>query len=216
MRYVTIELRPVEGDSFHPVGERLAADPDLRREAIHTVELLEDGTMAMLAEVSGDLERYAEILEASPEVVEFSVSGADRGLAYSHVEADDLTTSLVEHRGEREFVVDWPVEITDDGAQRVTLVGKEEAFAGADLGPPRGAEVTILETGEYYPEAERVVAALTERQQTVLRAAVDAGYYEAPREATVEDVAARVDCAPGTAAEHLRKVEARVFQRLVG
>jgi len=40
------------------------------------------------------------------------------------------------------------------------------------------------------------------------------GYYESPRRATRDDVAA-VGCSPTTAGEHLRKAEARVFSQFV-
>jgi predicted DNA binding protein len=36
------------------------------------------------------------------------------------------------------------------------------------------------------------------------------GYYETPREATHEDVAAELECAPNTATEHLQKGEAKL------
>lgn len=216
MRYVTIELRPTDGETFHPVGAELATEPSIRREAIHNVELLEDGTMAMLAEASGDLERYAEILENSPDVLEYSVSGDDRGVAYSHIDGNELTNYLIERRGKSEFIIDWPVEITEDGAQRITLVGDRDAFASAEPEPPDGTQIEIVEMGEYMPEAKRLFDVLTERQQETLRTAVDVGYYRTPREATIDDVADAIDCAPGTAGEHLRKIEARVFQRIVG
>lgn len=216
MRYATIELRPDEGAAFHPVGDALAADPAVRREAIHNVELLDDGTMAMLAEASGDLERYADILAESADVLDFSVSGDDRGVAYSHIDGNDLTNYLIERRGTSELVIDWPIEITEDGAQRITLVGDRAAFARADTDGPDGAEIEIIEMGEYLPDANRLFDVLTERQQEVLRAAVECGYYRTPRDATIDDVSEGVDCAPGTAGEHLRKIESRVFQHLVG
>lgn len=216
MRYVTVELRPAGGASFHPVGTALSEEPSIRREAIHNVELLDDGTMAMLAEASGDLDRYAEIMEGAPDVLDYSVSGSDRGIAYSHIEGNELTNYLVRRRAASEFVIDWPIEITDDGAQRITLVGDRQAFASVEPDPPERTEMELVEMGEYLPEAKRLFDTLTDRQQEVLRAAVEAGYYRTPREATVEDVAEIVECSPGTAGEHLRKVEARVFQRLVG
>ena len=216
MRYATIELRPDEGRAFHPVGDALAGEPTVRREAIHNVELLDDGSMAMLAEASGDLERYAEILAESPDVLEFSVSGDDRGVAYSHIDGNDLTNYLIDRRGNSELVIDWPIEITEDGAQRITLVGDREAFVNARTEDPEGAEVEILEMGEYLPGAKRLFDVLTERQQETLRAAVECDYYRTPRDATIEDVAEKIECAPSTAGEHLRKIEARVFQQLVG
>jgi predicted DNA binding protein len=114
-----------------------------------------------------------------------------------------------------ELVRDMPIELTDDGAQRVTLVGTEEAFARTSPDPPDRVRIEVERMGEYHPEAGRLVDALTARQREVLEAAVDAGYYEAPREATHEDVAERVDCSPATVGEHLQKVERAVLGSLV-
>jgi predicted DNA binding protein len=40
--------------------------------------------------------------------------------------------------------------------------------------------------------------------------AFEAGYYDVPREASRDDVARCLGCAPSTASEHLRKAERRV------
>lgn len=45
-----------------------------------------------------------------------------------------------------------------------------------------------------------------------IQAALSLGYYEVPRTASHEDVAEELDCAPSTAAEHLRKAEATVIE----
>ena len=58
-------------------------------------------------------------------------------------------------------------------------------------------------------------SALSDRQAEAATAAVDCGYYGTPRERSVADVADRLDCAPGTAAEHLRKAEATLVGRAV-
>jgi predicted DNA binding protein len=41
------------------------------------------------------------------------------------------------------------------------------------------------------------------------------GYYDVPREATIETAAEEFDCATATTAEHLRKAEATVFRALL-
>jgi predicted DNA binding protein len=53
---------------------------------------------------------------------------------------------------------------------------------------------------------------LSDRQREAVRAALDIGYYDQPRGATHEDVAAALDCAPSTASEHLRKAEAELVR----
>jgi len=115
-----------------------------------------------------------------------------------------------------ELVQDMPIELTEDGHQRVTLVGTDEAFARLEPDPPEGVTIDILEMGEYHPDGGRLLDALTERQREVLEVAVEVGYYETPRQATHEDVADRVGCSPATAGEHLQKVERAVFGALVG
>ncbi|MEA5408165.1 helix-turn-helix domain-containing protein [Haloarculaceae archaeon H-GB2-1] len=56
---------------------------------------------------------------------------------------------------------------------------------------------------------------LTDRQLEAVRAAVEAGYYEPTRDGTVTDVADELGCAPGTAAEHLRRAESKVMKQVV-
>jgi len=55
---------------------------------------------------------------------------------------------------------------------------------------------------------------LTERQQETLQAAIEAGYYNVPREATHEDIAERLGRSDGTVGEHLRKIEAKVMEAI--
>ncbi|MFB6270658.1 MAG: helix-turn-helix domain-containing protein, partial [Halobacterium sp.] len=57
--------------------------------------------------------------------------------------------------------------------------------------------------------------ALTDRQREVVETAVDLGYYDVPRTAGQDDVAAELDCASSTVAEHLRKAEAALARAAV-
>lgn len=214
MRYVTVVVHPLDG-GFHPVGERLAEDPRITREAIHAIEQLEDGSVAMLTEVGGDLDRYREVMAGSPRVHEYAVSGDGSGYCYSHVELTPPTERLLERKRTGEFVVEFPIEVTDDGGHRVTLVGREADFRGGVSDFPEGFELELESTGPYHPEAERVFAGLTDRQREVLEEAIRLGYYENPRAATHEDVAERVGVEPGTVGKHLRNVESRVFSEYV-
>lgn len=56
---------------------------------------------------------------------------------------------------------------------------------------------------------------LTDRQRAALRAAYHAGFFEWPREASGEDVAASLDVAAPTFHQHLRKAEQKVFESLL-
>ena len=75
-------MRPTSG-YFHPLERRLAEAPDVTRKAIHHFELLDDGTLTMLASMEGNVERYRDILTTSPVVIECAVAGTHQGFGYS-------------------------------------------------------------------------------------------------------------------------------------
>jgi predicted DNA binding protein len=216
MRYVTLVARP-RGDGLHPLDRALRDDETVEREAIHRAELLDDDTIVMFAEARGDADRLREILADSDHVREFTVTGDDEGRVYSytHYDPNDTLRELLLRRRELELVVRMPIEYTADGGMRATYVGRAEEFREAMASQPDSVAIDIESTGEYRPEVEDLFAQLTERQREVLRAAVRAGYYEDPREATHEDIADAVDLSPGTVGEHLRKIESTVLTQLV-
>ena len=217
MRYLTILLHPAEGGTLHPLGEQLTQDPALTREAIHHVELLADGTVLLFAEGSGDAERYAEIMAESPYVVDHLVSGEDRWMAVSQFEPTDSTRRMLELGRESDVVIETPVPIEDDGSLRITHLGREADLQDVfrAIGEESAVAFEVVETGTYDPDEASLTRLLTVRQQEVLEAAVEVGYYSEPRQATHDDVAESVGIAPTTAGEHLRKIEERVFGALV-
>ncbi|SNZ12613.1 HTH DNA binding domain-containing protein [Natronoarchaeum philippinense] len=216
MRYLTALVEPAAG-AFHPLGRELSAEPSIQREAIHHVELLDDGTVLLFAEGSGDRGRYEAIMRDSPHVVEYMVSGEERWTAVSQFEPTALARRTLELQRDAELVVETPIRFDADGAVRVTYLGDDAAFRELYETVNEAADIDfeVLETGEYDPDEASLARLLTTRQQEVLETAVEVGYYRTPREATLEDIAERVDVAPTTAGEHLRKIEERVFGALV-
>ncbi len=216
MRYATLRLRPTDGEAFHPLGAALAADPAVERGKIYRVDLLDDGTGLLLAEARGDVERYREILAESPHVVDFSVVEGDGWwYSYTRFEPTAVTERMLAIRYDTGLAMEMPIEIESDGSMVVTLVGPESAFAATPT-EDGGFEMEMVETGERRPDLDDLFLSLTERQREVLRAAMRLGYYEDPREATHAEVADAIDAAPSTVGEHLRKIERRVFDQLVG
>ncbi|WP_115863854.1 helix-turn-helix domain-containing protein [Halorussus litoreus] len=217
MRYLTVRLEPTADSAFHPVGKRLADEPSIQREAIHHIELLAGETVLTLAEGSGNRQRYEQLMSESPHVEEALVAGDDRWLATSQFTAQGPVQQLLEWRRESDLVVETPIPINDDGSMRITYLGDEadfqELYDKAVEATSLGLEV--VETGEYDPDVDAFMRCLTSRQQEVLQAAVEVGYYREPRSATHEDVAEAVGIAPTTAGTHLRKIESRVFGALV-
>lgn len=216
MRYVTVRITPAEGRAFHPLGQALADEPSVTREAIHRNELLDDGTAVILAEARGDRDRYEEILAGEPTVVDFAVTGADGWwYSYTQYEPTELTRRMLEQRRESEVMMEMPYDVAEDGSLEITFVGDEGAFAGAMPMDSDAYTIEVLETGDHAPQIDDLFGALTARQQEILDAAVRLGYYENPREATHADVADAVDASPSTVGEHLRKIESSVFSQFV-
>ena len=217
MWYLTVRLAPTGGEGFHPLGKRLTEESSIQREAIHHVELIDDGTVLMLAEGSGDRERYEEIMASSSFVHEYMVSGDERWMAVSRFDPTEPVRRIMEWRRQADAIVETPILFRADGSQRITVLGDEAAFKRLyqEAIALESFAFEVVETGEFDPNTERFTRSLTPRQQEVLAAAVDVGYYRAPREATHEDVAATVGLSPSTVGDHLRKIEERVFGSMI-
>jgi predicted DNA binding protein len=80
---------------------------------------------------------------------------------------------------------------------------------------PDSINVNIEQVGQYHPEERDFLSLLTDRQREVFEHAVRVGYYEIPRGANQEELAAALGCAPSTVDEHLRKAESRMLSALV-
>lgn len=213
MRYVTVVAYPNE-EGINRLDRRVI-ELGLEYRAIHRMELLADDSVAMFAEGRGDVEGLRQILSESSEVFEFSVSGDKDGFfSYTRYAADDLTRMLMEDRRESSYLIDMPIEHTTDGGLRVTYIGTEAAFTDALSEQPEGVRIEVERTGTYTPGPRHIASRLTERQREVLRAAITLGYYQEPRKATHDEIAAVAGLSETTVGEHLRKVEATVFSSL--
>ncbi|MFH5798861.1 helix-turn-helix domain-containing protein [Haladaptatus sp. CMAA 1911] len=213
MRYITFVIPQVE-DERCPNGE-CDGDSAVEGEAIHYINLLDDGTGVGLYQLRGDFERATEVLEANPDVLTCEQSAASDGLVYLHFRANSLMTDLLGIFRRYETVVDWPMEYTDRGDLRVTMLGEDEGIREAIAELPDGIRITLEGMGEYRPDMRQLASLLTDRQRELLELAIDEGYYEIPRRATLRDLAERADISVGTVGEHLRKIEIKVIMELV-
>lgn len=216
MRYVRAVYSPPSGRAFDPVGEALATADGVTREYVHRTERAPDDTVATLMSVRGDEAVAEAALREVDSVHDVAVTNPPDGaaLVYVRYEPDDVTRSMLRAREETAVVIGRPVVVHDSGAIEVTYLGTGDAFVDA-LGNVTDVSPEVRETGEYTPRRRDVFDSLTPRQAEVVDAAVRLGYYENPRNATHEDVADAIGCSPGTAGEHLRKAEARVFSQFV-
>lgn len=216
MRQFTFVLE-LEEEPVDLVARELPPDANLDREALVHLNLLRDGSAVALAILRGDPEELEGVLDGHPDVRSYDVfnTGGETFHAHVHFEPAETVSRLLEIANEHRLTIDPPLKFVGDGL-RVTVAGHQDDVREAAFAIPDNVSVTLERTTKYNPERDSLLDALTERQREVLVAALEAGYYEVPREATHQDVAERLDCSAGTVGEHLRKIQARVLTQLVG
>ncbi|MGQ3330394.1 MULTISPECIES: helix-turn-helix domain-containing protein [Halorubrum] len=217
MRYLTVLVKPDGGTAFHPLGEELTEDPSINRRAIHHIELLDDDTVLLFAEASGSKERYKQIMEESPYVMSYLTAGDDRWMAVSQFEPTESVRRSLELQRESLLVIETPIRFTSDNQLKVTYIGTDETFSKLYDYADEMDQLTfdVLKMGDYTADNSSFNRMITSRQEEVLEAAVDLGYYREPRQASLEDIGEVIGISPATVGEHLRKAEERVFTELV-
>lgn len=171
----------------------------------------------LLFHVDGPADPFLSVLEGveTADVVEpAEVTGLDGFFLYVRERLDGPARELVRAYANEDVVVVPPVVYDVDESIHLTVVGDAGAVQRALDRTPASVDVSVQRIHSGADEVVPTGSGLTDRQREVVVAAVDAGYYEEPREATVADVAATLDCAPSTVAEHLRKAESTLLRRV--
>jgi hypothetical protein len=217
MRYLSVAVHQGP-DLRHPMHQYVVETEGY--EASRLLEYAppgEDGLGTFLFHVEGPVDPYRSAIDAVSTIREYEISSCPDETFYLYVreELPPEAVDFVSAFAQPGLVGVMPIEYRADGTVRVTAVGPAERLQDAVDETPDGMDVEVLEVGEY--DARRLDAGndLTDRQFEAVAAAVETGYYETPREGTVADVGERIDCAPGTAAELLRRAERSVMERVV-
>ncbi|NKE37118.1 helix-turn-helix domain-containing protein [Natronococcus sp. JC468] len=184
------------------------------QEAIHYLNLLDDGTVVGVARFRGDADRLATIEDETPEVIACTVTGGETWLAYMHYKPGELETAILERIDAEAISIDWPMRETVDGLE-VTLFGEDAGLQHLIAGFPDEVDVTLERAGEYQSDMGDPAGQLTDRQQEILRTALTAGYYDIPRRATQRDLAVELGLSRGTIGDHLRRAEAKIIRSVI-
>jgi len=176
-----------------------------------------DDGMTLLFYVEGPREPYLDALEERVPDATHSVTDAegDGFYLYVHADIDGLDRGLADAIDRPGVLLVPPLEYRMDGTLVASLVGPAEALSATVEAIPDAIDPDILQIRPYGERSFRAAGALTDRQREIVQAALDVGYYDEPRQASLEDVAAETGCAASTAGEHLRKAEGAVLERVV-
>lgn len=215
MERLQLCLRP--GDtSIHPVADLLlGADYVDRAELWHWN--VTDRPVALMFHVRGDPDRLAAAVDDVDTVIDHQTVpvGEDSFYFYNFDECTDFAYRLFESFGTPGLVAQPGIRY-EDGEIRATVFGDRDVLRDLVASVPDAIDVSLEQLGTYDPsEGPGPLGALSERQREALTAAVEVGYYDVPRTGDHEAVADRLDCAPSTAAEHIRKAEATLVTDLV-
>lgn len=167
--------------------------------------------------VEGDRESYVAALESLSPVTDYDVAPRDEDTFYAYLQCaiDGGARALFETFTRGSLLVVPPVEYGPDGSTTLSLFGGEGDIQAALEDVPDPIDVEIHAVGGIAANPGVVDARLSDRQREAAETALDLGYYEIPREASHEDVADAIGCAPSTAAEHLRKAETKVLRSVL-
>ncbi|MFC7139171.1 helix-turn-helix domain-containing protein [Halosimplex aquaticum] len=172
--------------------------------------------LGILHYVRGDADAFEAAIADVPEVLGYDIERVDDDAFYAYI-SDDTTASVRELFGSLTtgtVVIVPPIVYHEDGSVTISLFGPDDELQAAVEAIPDPVDVTVEQVGGLDSAAPAVEARLTERQRAAVDAAIDLGYYDVPREAGHEAVADALDCAPSTAAEHLRKAESKLLRGL--
>jgi predicted DNA binding protein len=160
-----------------------------------------------LLEVDGDRERFRDEVADVPGVVSADTTRVSDGrftiLLVLEPDVVPLLKRMVETISQEGLVVAKPIRYRN-GHVHARIVGSTSVLQQAVDEVPAEIHVEISAVGDFDRSHETPMSDLSDRQREALLTAFDLGYYDFPRRATHADVAARLDCAPHTASEHLQ------------
>lgn len=215
MRYLQLEIR-FPPEARHPMHQFLAEQDLIQRVYLRHWNFSNPEYVATLLHVVGSIENgregYLAALEAAEPVQEFDVTLVDDRSFYVYIResAQGFASRLRALLTDTELLIVPPVEYGTDGEMLFEVAGEQDALQSLVANLPDHLSVSLNRLGEYDAYRDSQVTALTRRQEEVLEIARELGYYEVPRQTSVREIADELNCSKSTAANHLRKAEARL------
>ncbi|EMA59089.1 helix-turn-helix domain-containing protein [Halorubrum lipolyticum] len=196
----------------HPLHRQVIESGPVTRAELLTWSPTADATTLFWCDADADA--TAPVVRATDSLVDSELV-EDGGGTYAFLRQDDyeFAPAVLDAIAAARVVFLPPVVFLETGEVRFEAVGEAGALGAfhealTDLG-----DVTIERVHEFERTASP--SRLTDRQRAALEAAVAAGYYEVPRDGTIADVAAALDCSTSTAGELVRKAETAVIREFV-
>jgi len=201
----------VAASEFH-TGRALARDPETSAELVRVVPSAE-AVMPYVWVESTDLPAFERQVGASPHIERLVTVDVVNNQALYRIEWADDVDSLVDAITAASATI-----LEGRGGQTWAFCLRFEAYSALARfhNYCRGRDIDVALTRVYDPEAVGQGGegdGLTDQQRDVLRLAVERGYFEVPREASLSDLAATLDISPETVREEVHRGANNVLHR---
>lgn len=161
-----------------------------------------------LAEIESEaLESLLREIQGHDDVTSFDV--LDERATQAVVQFETSMPLLLLPARDSGVPVEMPVEIRDGTVEWQLTAPRERLSALADRLGHFGIDYRV----EYVRDQRIDEDLLTDRQRRLVGAAVEAGYYDTPRETSLTQLASELDIAKSTASETLHRAEEKIVKQ---
>lgn len=217
MKHLQVTVH-IDDDHAPEFFELLAGSPTIEETRLVDWSMTASKQSTLLYTVDGDPTTFAERAAdtAGIDSVELSETIRERTsvLVVMRPLETPLFAAIQQASTQPGLIVRKPI-IYRDWTMSARIVGDAEALQHALDAAPDSVEVRIDEISRLRGDADDPAVQLSDRQREAVTAALELGYYNQPRGATHQDVAAELDCAPSTASDHLQKAEAAIVREVM-
>lgn len=218
MKTLTLELG-FELSAIHPMHEFVA-----EHDAYGPTRLLQWNPQipdqnVLLLHIAGPRDPFLSMLASDGDatvIEESDAEGTEGFYLFVRETLDTVEQALIGAFAEQNTIIKPPLIYDTDGTLKLTLVGTSSSLQTVLEDTPEKVNVSVHSVREGAVGIEHFAVSLSPRQQETIEYALSEGYYEVPRETTVESLADDLGCTLSTAAEHLRKAESTIVRQVIG
>lgn len=218
MKHIRITARP-DLDRSPPFVAYLLESPAVTEAKAIDWNRADATTTSHLYGIDGDVNQFADAARETPGVASVTLAASEDPRSYAMLDVRDDAVPMfgvVEEALARAGIVIRRPLVYRNKRIHGHVVGDATALQAVLDTAPDTMNIQIDEIGRFPSARANPASKLSDRQWEALEAARELGYYNQPREATHDDIAERLDCAPNTAGQHLQKAEAKLVEAVMG
>jgi hypothetical protein len=218
MKYLDMRLHLPDW-MLHPMQAFIREEDAVRYEEMLAWRVRPDKDIEYaLYYVEADLERYRETVRGIETVVDCRITPIDDASAHVWVceKTRPETQAWRSAFADRQLIVVPPIRFDNAAGMEMTIVGDGSDIHDTVNQVPPEVDLTVKEIGTYDRRGGTLTGMLTDRQLAAVSTALQLGYYEVPREGTLDDVADELGCVESTASVLLRRAERDVLSHVFG